>query len=192
VQLTGDEVRRLYAVLLPLAEKDTLVGKSALACLMALLMALRSGDVTRRIVRDVDLDATVLHVSAGKSRASNRPRYVPEVLRPLLRRLVIGRQAFDPLFVSPWTESGHHTHRWLPQALEGFCNAAGVPVVCPHALKGTAGTLLAEMGTEGDRIAGYLSHEDRATTERHYVAEGAGEAVRAEKVLRVITGGLAG
>jgi hypothetical protein len=55
---------------------------------MALLMALRSGDISRRLVRDVDLDATVLRVYDGKTHKSNRPRKIPEVLQPMLRKLV--------------------------------------------------------------------------------------------------------
>jgi integrase len=188
-QHTGDEVRRLYALLLPLTEQDTLAGQSALACLMAVLMALRSSDITRRVVRDVDLDATVLRVTKGKTAKSNRPRKVPDILQPMLRRLVAGRGPLEPLFRSSWTESGHHTRRWLGQALEKFCEAAGVPRVVPHALKGTAGTLLAEAGELADRIADHLSHEEVGTTRKHYVEAGVVEAAQAARALKVIAGG---
>lgn len=185
-QLTGDEIRRLYAHCIDRAKTGD---ASALGILMALLMALRSSDLTRRVVRDLDLDGTVLRVQAGKTRKSNRPRTVPEVLRPALRQLVVGREADAPLFWTPYTTSGHHTRRWLEQAMERHCEAAGVPYVPPHSLKGAAGTILAETGELADRIADHLSHESPATTQRHYIADGAVEDARQRKALKVISGG---
>jgi integrase len=105
-QHTGDEARRLYPFCLARAESGD---AAALGVQMALLMALRSGEITRRVVRDVDLDATVLRVYDGKTLKSNRPRKIPEVLQPMLRNLVAGREPFEPLFWTPYTESGHHT-----------------------------------------------------------------------------------
>jgi integrase len=188
-QWTGDETRRFFAYALTLAEQGD---KAAIAVLMALLMALRCSDITRRIVRDVDLDASVLRVANGKTAKSNRPRRVPDVLQPMLRRIVARRAAFEPLFRSSYTESGHYTRRWLEQALERFCEGAGVPRVVPHALKGTAGTLLAETGELADRIADHLSHEEAGTTRRHYVAAGVVEAAQAARALKVIITGRRG
>lgn len=184
-QHTGSEVQRFYQWCLERAETGD---DAALGVLMALLMALRSSDLTRRLVRDVDLDCTVLRVWDGKTKKSNRPRKIPRVLQPLLRRLVEGRKAFEPLFKAT-TEDGHHTHRWLQQAMVRFCEAAKVPYVCPHALKGTSGTLAAEMGELGDRIADHLSHEETGTTRRHYVEAGALEQAQADRALTVIVGG---
>jgi integrase len=185
-QHTGNETRRLYDYCMARAQAGD---KAALGVLMALLMALRSGDITRRIVRDVDLDGTVLRVWDGKTKKSNRPRKIPAVLQPMLWQLAAGRHAFEPLFKTPYREDGHHTRRWLEQAMERFCEAAGVPYVCPHALKGTAGSLLAETGAAADVIADHLSHEDGATTKRHYMAPGAAEEAQAARALEVIAGG---
>jgi integrase len=185
-QHTGSEAQRFYQWCLDKAEAGD---DAATGVLMALLMALRSSDITRRLVRDVDLDCTVLRVWDGKTKKSNRPRKIPRVLQPLLRRLVEGRKAFEPLFKTPYTEDGRHTHRWLQQAMVRFCRDAGVPYVCPHALKGTSGTLAAEMGELGDRIADHLSHEETGTTRRHYVEAGALEQAQADRALTVIVGG---
>jgi integrase len=185
-QHTGDETRKLYAHCLARAESgDT----AALGVLMALLMALRSGDISHRLVRDVDLDATVLRVYAGKTHKSNRPRKIPEVLQPMLRKLVAGREAFAPLFWTPYTETGHHTRRWLEKAMVRFCKAVDVPYVCPHALKGTAATLLAQTGELADRIADHLSHEEASTTAKHYVAKGAIDQGQVTRAFAVIAGG---
>jgi integrase len=187
LQHTGNETRVLYAHCMARAQAGD---KAALGVLMALLMALRSSDITRRLVRDVDLDATVLRISKGKTEKSNRARKVPAVLQPLLAKLVEGRSPFEPLFKTAYTESGHHTRRWLEQAMEKFCEAAGVPYVCPHALKGTAGSILAEVGESADVIANHLSHAERSTTKRHYIAPDAVEAGQTERAFAVIAGGV--
>ena len=73
-------------------------------------------------------------------------------LQPLLRLLVAGRSPLQPLF--PALDGGYHTRAWLLAALKRFCRDAGVPAVCVHALKGTAG-----------KIADHLSHESERTTQ---------------------------
>jgi integrase len=190
-QPTGDEARKLYAYCYACAVKGD---ASALGVLMLLLMALRQADLYRRVVRDVDLDATVLRIEKGtaKSEKSEEPREVPEILQPLLRRLVKSRAPTEPLFKTPYTASGFHTRRWLEQALEKFCEAAGVPRIVPHALKGTAGSILAKRGALGNQIADYLSHTDEAVTRGHYLQPGALEQADARRGLAVITGGKRG
>jgi len=183
---TGNEVRKLYAHIFPLAETGDC---AALGVLSVLTMALRSSDLTRRLVRDVDLDATQLNISIAKTEMSEEPRVIPDALRPLFRRLVEGRDAFEPLFKTPYTKSGHHTRRWLEEAMRRFCAAAGVPYVCPHALKGTAGNILAKRGELGNRIAEYLSHEDESTTFKHYVDREIVEQAERGRALTVIQGG---
>ena len=110
----------------------------------------------------------------------------------MLRRLIANRNAFAPLFWTPYTESGHHTRRWLEEAMVRFCEAAGVTYVCSYALEGTAATLLAQTGEIADRIADHLSHEESATTSRHYLAPGAIEQAQASRAFAVIAGGKAG
>jgi integrase len=185
-QLTIDETRRLYAYCFAKADAGD---ASALGVLMALTMALRSADLCRRVVRDLDHDGTVLRVSGAKSKASNRPRAITAELQPMVARLVAGRPPGEALFKTPYTTSGHHTHRWLQQAMVRFCEAAGVPYVCPHALKGIAGTIQAELGDTSDRIAAHLSHEETATTMAHYVKPAAVEEAQLERALKVMQGG---
>lgn len=185
-QHTGDEARRFFGHCLARAEEGD---ESALGILLTLLLALRNSDVCRRLVRDVDLDGTQLLVTRGKTAKSNRPRRIPAVLQPLMRRLVANRDPFEPLFLASHTEDGHHTIDWLRKAMHRHCQAAGVPYICPHALKGTAGSVLAEMGELADRIADHLSHESSATTRRHYIAPGALDSAVADRALRVLEGG---
>ncbi len=137
----------------------------------------------------MDLDATILHVSRGKMEKSNRPRLIPKVLRPHYRRMIANRAPTEPLFKTPLTESGYHTHRWLQEAMVTFCALAGVPYICPHGLKGTAGTMLVETGHASEAIADHLSHEKKSTTERSYIAPGALEQARTERGAELITEG---
>jgi integrase len=187
-QHTGDEARRLYSLCIDRARAGD---HSALGVLMALTMALRSGDLYRRQVRDLDLDASVLRISHGKTGKSNRPRRVPEVLRPMLREMAKGRAATAPLFWTPYTEDGYHTHKWLWESMARFCKLAGVPRVCPHSLKGAAGNILADTGAAAEVIADHLSHEKTETTMRHYVEAGRVEEEKAARGLRLIAGGAA-
>lgn len=183
---TGDETRKLYAFCLARAQTGD---RAALGVLMALLMALRSSDVTRLDVRDVDLDATQLNVDEGKSERSNEPRLIPLVLQPMLRELAAGRPPLEPLFKTPYRKDGRHTRRWLEEAMARFCAQAEVPYVCPHALKSTAGTILAKRGALADAIAEHLSHEQSSTTMQHYVAPAVVEQAQAERAFAVISGG---
>lgn len=192
-QFTGDQARQWYAFVMDKAGRrsngpERRESDAAIGLLMVITMALRQGDVTKRLVQDVDLDATVLRVTGGKTEKSNRPRKIPDELRPLLKRVANGRAAQDVLFPAN-TESGMHTINWLWSAQKRFCKAAGVPYVPPHGLKGTAGSILAETGELSDKIADHLSHTHKSMTERHYIAPGIVDGAQAERAFAVIAGG---
>lgn len=192
-QFTGDETRKWFAYVMDKAKKrrtgpERLDSDAAIGLLLLLFLGLRQSDVSKRVVRDLDLDATVLRIERGKTKKSNRPRKVPAFLQPLLRQVAGGRAPDAPLFPSMrWTE--FHTHHWLRHAQGRFCKAAGLPYIPPHGLKGTAGSLLAETGELADRIADHLSHEDQSTTMQHYLAPGVVEEAQGERVFAVISGG---
>jgi len=183
---TGNELQQWYAYVWARVQRGD---GAALAVMMQLAMALRSSDLTRRLVRDVDLGCTQLIVEDGKTEASNEPRVIPEKLRPYVQRLIDDRGSLEPLFKSDRTEGGHHDGHWLWQAQERFCRLAKVPHFCPHALKGVSGTVLAKRGAAGDLVMDHLSHEDGATTFRHYVDRRVVESAQAEQAFKVIAGG---
>lgn len=183
---TGNELRQWYLYVWDRVEKGN---DAALALMLELALALRSGDICRRLVRDVDLDATQLIVEDGKSDKSNEPRLIPSKLQPFARALVANRDPMEPLFKTTRTETGHHSDHWLWQAQERFCRLAGVPHFCPHALKGVSGTIIAKRGAAGNIVMEHLSHEEDATTFRHYVDKGLVEGAQAEQAFKVIAGG---
>lgn len=193
-QFTGDEAHKWFVFMFDKATRRVTVRERqdsdrATALLMLLLMALRQGDVINRRVRDVDLNATVLRVTKGKTAKSNRPRKIPDQLQPLLKQMIHGRDVEEWLFPASDTASGTHTNHWLRKSQRRFCKAAGVPYIPPHGLKGTAGSILAETGELSDKIADHLSHARRSMTERHYIAPGIVDGAQAEKAFVVISGG---
>lgn len=183
---TGNELQQWYAYLWDRVQKGN---DAALALMLELAIALRSGDICRRLVRDVDLDGTQLIIEDGKSEKSNEPRFIPDKLQPYVRALVANRNALEPLFKTTRTESGHHDPHWLWQAQERFCRLAKVPHFCPHSLKGVSGTIIAKRGAAGNLVMEHMSHENEKTTRRHYVDSGVIEAAQAEQAFKVIAGG---
>lgn len=183
---TGNELIQWYAYVWDRVQKGN---EAALALMLELALALRSGDICRRLVRDVDLDGTQLIIDDGKTEASNEPRIIADELQPFVRQLVARRDSMEPLFKTARTESGHHDAHWIWQAQERFCRLAKVPHFCPHSLKGVSGTILAKRGGAGNLVMEHLSHEDEKTTRRHYVDGGIIEAAQAEQAFKVIAGG---
>lgn len=201
-QLTGDEAHRFYQWCLWKAHRradghQRRDSDAAIGVLLALTLGLRSGDVSKRLVRDVDQDGTVLRVGMtkerkrkGKTRKSNRARRIAQELQPLVRQVIAGRDLLEPLFKAD--DGGHHTKAWLLAAMKRFCRDADVPYVCVHSLKDTAGAVLAEEGDAADRIAAHLSHESPTTTLRHYVDGEVIEERQRERGLKLIAGGKGG
>src|SRR5262249_25577162 len=151
----------------------------ALGALMALTMGLRSSEVFRRVVRDLDQGGTVLRISGAKTRKGNRAVQVPEALRPLLLQRAHGRKPEALLFS---TGAGKpHTTSWLRSALERLCPQAGVPYVCTHGLRGTFASLAEQVNTVSSTVAAHLGHESVRTTHGHYArpeAVAAGQQTR--------------
>lgn len=190
-QLTGDEARIYFRWCMCKAVHGN---DAALGLLMCLLMRRRNGDIRKRVVRDVDLDGTVLRFGVGtsaktKTKKGDVPDEIPECLRSLIQGRIEGRGPLEPLF--PSADGGFHGSSWLRAAAHRLCAGAGVPYVPPHGLKGTAGTLAAiKLGKTGDDLAGYLFHEEVTTSERNYAAEGAVRVAVARAGMKVITGGM--
>lgn len=183
---TGNELRTWFVFVWARVERGD---KAAIAVTLQLALALRSSDLTRRLVRDIDLDGTQLNVDDGKTEESNEPRLIPDELQEPVRKLVAGRNPMEPLFKSEKRADGHHTDHWLWQAQERFCRLAGVPHFCPHALKGVSGTIVAKRGALGNLVMDHLSHKKKSTTFGHYVDREIVEQAQAEKAFRLIAGG---
>ena len=174
-QLRIDEARRFLEQAL---SEDT---HSGLAAAIALLMGLRASEITGRVVRDVDDGARVLWIERAKSRAGDRHLEVPEVLRPRLAALVVGRGGGEPLF-------GAVDRHWVGYHVRRICKAANVPIVCPHGLRGTQASI-AVRAVPAEHVAAALGQTGPAVTRRHYLARGAEQDGQQRAALRVLSGG---
>ena len=165
-QLRLDEARKLNAWLVKQAEQD----ERATAVLTQLILGLRSSEVLRRQVRDVDDNGKLFCIESGKTK--NARRWL-EIRSPALQMLLAaqarGRKPDDLLF---------GTGRENPC----FCLAAGVPRVCPHSLRGLHSTLAMEHGVTSGLVAAALGHGSFEVTQRHYVQPGTMDNLRQARV----------
>lgn len=163
-QLRIDEARKFMQVALEHAEAgDTLT----VAVLMMLLLGLRASEAILRPVRDVDDGGKVLWISRGKTKNARRRLQVPDILQPLLLRLIQDKKPEDWLFGV--TRTGRPQHpEYLWGKVRSLCDAAGVPPVCPHSLRGLHSTLALEAGATANLVASALGHSSFAITARHY------------------------
>lgn len=140
----------------------------AVGVLLALTMGLRTSEILNRVVRDVDDGGQYLWVDAGKSAKARRHLEVPAQIQPLLRRLIAGRDAYDPLFgVSEVTGCRYKRQAmyWMTRAL---CRRAGIPSVCTHSLRGLWATLAVSSGVACQAVADSLGHQSFTMTQKHY------------------------
>jgi hypothetical protein len=68
------------------------------------------------------------------------------------------------------------------------CKLTGVPVVCPHSLRGLNATLAVEAGATCSLVAHALGHGSDAVTRRHYIAPSALDAARSARVASALLG----
>jgi integrase len=164
-QLTLDESRRLVAACV---KDGRPIGTATLLCL---LLALRAGEVVALVGRDIDDGGRLLHVWRGKTRRARRSLEVPETLQAPLRELARSAGTDGRLF--------KRSLAWVGYAVETMCDLAGVPLVCPHGLRGTHATLAASAGVTAHVVASALGHAGPAVTRRHYLAPGTEDAADA-------------
>ena len=174
-QLRIDEARRFTDV--ALGEQT----EAGLAAAMALLMDLRASEIIERQVRDVDDNGRVLWIDRAKTAAGDRHLEIPIALRDALAVRCAGREPEDLLF------PGRSRH-WVGYHVRRLCEASGVPVVCPHGLRGTHSSIsVREVSIE--HVAAALGHSSTAVTRRHYVTKSAEQAGKQRAMLKIMDGG---
>jgi integrase len=164
VQHTVDEAQRFSAYLLHQASDGD---RAAVGVLLMLHLGLRKGEVSARVARDVDADGQILIIPFGKTLSSRRRVRVPQWLQPVLRGLVKDLTPNELLF----SVGGRPVSRgyWWRKVGE-YCDAAGVPKVCPHSLRGLHATLALEEGATSDAVARALGHANFKMTAKHYAS----------------------
>lgn len=164
-QLRIDEAQLLNKLLIERAQAGD---QAALGVLMMLHLGMRKGEVSARVVRDVDADGRVLVIPFGKTEGSRRRLRVPEWLRPLLLARTQGRASGELLFSEDGKQQRSGGYWW--RKVHEFCEQAGVPLVCPHSLRGLHATLAIEEGATSDAVARALGHTSFAMTAKHYAS----------------------
>ena len=156
---------------------------AAVGVLLMLHLGLRQGEVSARIVRDVDGEGRILHIPFGKTDSSRRRLKVPDWLRPMLRELILDRAPTDQLFAS---RQGLLGRTYWGRKVREYCKQAGVPEVCPHSLRGLHATLAIEEGATSEAVARALGHTSFAMTAKHYASADSVANARASKASQVL------
>lgn len=112
-----------------------------------------------------------------KNEGSVRTLEIPPSLRPILAQLAAGKGPTDPLFPARGA-AGRRTRKWLHAEVAAMCKLAGVPVICPHSLRGACTTAAAARGIGIDLIADYVGHTSPQMTLSHYIAPGTAETAQ--------------
>lgn len=184
-QLTIDEARRLRDYC-----EERLHEDGALAVLLALLCGLRCSEIVQRTVRDVDDGGKILRVIDSKTEAGKRPLELPEELLDAVAARCVARRPGDPLLPRVATVPGS-ARQWASREVKRYCAAAGVPVVCAHALRGQFASLAYEAAAMPHLVAAALGHTSSKMTERHYADPGAVQRGAQRARLGVLQGGRA-
>jgi integrase len=124
-------------------------------------MGRRCSVVVSRVVRDLDDEGRLLWIPDSKILAGRRKLQVPELLQPYLVGLAKGRESQAALF-------GEHWRDWPRKWVQRICDAAGVPKVTAHGMRGLHGTLAVDSGITSHAVAAALGHESFKTTAESY------------------------
>lgn len=155
----------------------------ALGALTVLMLGIRSGELRKRKVRNLDAttNEVLFWIEDGKTQAAERHPGVPQPLASLLLEHAGDRGPEEWLFAAN-NERGYRSATWLRKSVKRVCAAAGVPNVCPHGLRGTWATLTTDAGLGAHVVARELGHTNPAVTRDHYTATGADDRARIRRL----------
>ncbi len=159
-KLTGDEVRRLFAVISN--EMDRALFLLMLRC------GLRVSEAARLKVTEVDWEQEAIVVRQGKGRKDRRVYLSPDAARALRECLAL-RPPQVPggyLFWNQKRKGQPLSVKAIQKKMERYAGAAGVTASC-HSLRHTFASNLLEEGAEIVSIKEFLGHRSVASSERY-------------------------
>lgn len=178
LQLREDEMLKWLDVALRRAEGGD--GLS-LAAIVALVCGLRASEVLNRVARDVDRGGALLVIEGAKTENSNGGVTIPDFIRHLVARRLVGKSPTDRIF-----EFSKEALRLRVQAISA---EAGVPIITTHSLRGYNGSEGRRSGMLPHLVAASLGHASPSMTMRHYVAPGVERRVQQDHRLQILRGG---
>lgn len=169
-QLTEDEAKRWMST--ALADPDV----RTTAALCCLVLGMRCREIIGLTPRALDRGGAIVRIwrSTTKTSAGERKLEVPECLQDRMPALCATTLVHNQIY--------RRTHR--------ICKAAGVPLVCPHGLRGTHASLARAAGATGELVSAALGHASTSITEQHYTRQEITEQVEHRAALRILKGGL--
>ena len=184
-QLRQDEARKLSDYLI---SRASIGDTRALALLVQVVLGLRSGEVLKLRKRDLDCRATIVVVDGTKNRNAKRSL---ELDAPIVRDLLLRRcETLAPdAFI--FTREGSTQPFATPTLWKGlacYCKRLGLPIVCPHSLRGLHSSLAVKAGATSAFVAQALGHGSDAVTRKHYIAPSAIDSARTSRVAGALLG----
>lgn len=104
---------------------------------------------------------------------------IQSLLQPILAVRAPGKSPTDSLF--PGAVGGRKCRQWLWDEVRRPCKKAGVPVICPHSLRGWMTSTAVAAGELPEVVAQRIGHASNRMTLAHYVAPGIAEAAELER-----------
>jgi integrase len=186
------QTREWYGMALFKAERGD---QGATAALVALLLGMRAGEIVSRKVGDLDDDLAagdLLWIKCSKTPSGRRTLEVPGVLQPLLLAAAGDKTSARYLFEAELENgvSRPHWRDWILHNVHRICDAAEVPRITAHAMRGLLATLTAERGLAGHLIAATLGHSDERVTQDAYMRPGAAATGVNRAGLTLLNGGV--
>ena len=184
-QLRQDEARKLSDYLISRAsDGDT----RALGLLVQVVLGLRSGEVLGLRKRDLDCRATIVVVDGTKNKNAKRSL---ELDAPIVRDLLLRRcetLAPDAFIFTQEGSTRPFATSTLGKGLTRYCKHLGVPIVCPHSLRGLHSSLAVKAGATSAFVAQALGHGSDAVTRKHYITPSAIDSARSSRVAGALLG----
>ena len=185
-QLRIDEARRFADSARQYFEEEN--KPLAVGALLALTMGLRTSEVLKRVVRDLDDGARYLWIDEGKTAKARRHLEVPALVQPYLRRLACGKRPDELLFGVGERTGKPHLRQSMHRTVRQLCERAGVPRVCTHSLRGLWATLAVGSGMASHAVAESLGHHSFSVTKKHYAQPSAVTNVSTARVAGMLDG----
>lgn len=140
--------------------------EGALALLVQLYLGTRPSEVLALTVGACESEATRIYVPGTKTKNARRKLELYAPVAALVARHCEGRPIGERLFAANLDHQP--SPNWMYKRLHRYCDEAGIPRICPHALRGLHSSLAMAAGATTHNVAQALGHASFSTTARHY------------------------